>query len=207
VTEICEPTYNGLIVIRSFVAIEIPKTMRIDLSEHIAHLKQDIPTRMIRWVRPEGIHLTLKFLGDVSIDSIDQISATLIGICSEQLPFNIKVSEFGCFPNFRRPRILWIGVQDLSTRLADLHGEIESGLSKLGFEREARRFHPHLTIGRVKRFRDRVEFQDLATALEDVKIGDIGQLHVNEVSLMKSDLKPTGAVYSRLLAARLGGGG
>jgi 2'-5' RNA ligase len=189
------------------VAIEIPNTMRMDLSEHIAYLKQDIPTRTVRWVRPEGIHLTLKFLGDVPIDSIDQISATLKKICIEHEPFKVKVSEFGCFPNFRRPRILWIGVQDLSTRLTDLHGEIESGLSKLGFEREARRFHPHLTIGRVKRLRDQVEFQNLAAALEDVKIGDIGQLQVNEVSLMKSDLKPTGAVYTRLLAPRLGGSG
>lgn len=181
--------------------------MRMELSEHIAHLKQDIPTRMVRWVRPEGIHLTLKFLGDVPLNTIDQISATLKRICIDHVPFKVRVSEFGCFPNFRRPRILWIGVQDLSTRLSDLHGEIETGLSKLGFEREARHFHPHLTIGRVKRVRDHVEFQRLATALEDVKIGDIGQLHVNDVSLIKSDLKPAGAVYSRLIAARLGGSG
>lgn len=181
--------------------------MRMELSKHIAHLKQDVPTRMVRWVRPEGIHLTLKFLGDVPTDTIDQISATLKRICIEHVPFKVMVGEFGCFPNFRRPRILWIGVQDLSARLSDLHGEIETGLSKLGFARETRRFHPHLTIGRVKSVRDHVESRRFATALEDVKIGDIGQLHVDDVSLMKSDLKPTGAVYSRLIAARLGGSG
>jgi 2'-5' RNA ligase len=189
------------------VAIEIPKTMRMELAEHIAYLKQDVPTRTVRWVRPEAIHLTLKFLGDVPLDTIDQISATLRQICVEHVPFKVMVSDFGCFPNFRRPRVLWIGVQDLSTRLSDLHGEIEDGLSKLGFEREARRFHPHLTIGRVKRIRDHMVSQRLVTALEDAKIGTIGQLNVNDVSLMKSDLKPTGAVYTRLIAARLGGCG
>lgn len=189
------------------MAIEIPKTIRMELAEHIAYLKQDVPARMVRWVRPEGIHLTLKFLGDVPIDSIDQISATLKRICHGYIPFTVNISEFGCFPNFRRPRILWVGVQDLSTQLSDLHGEIEDGLSKLGFEREARRFHPHLTIGRVKRIRDHVESQRLAAVLEDAKIGDIGQLHVNDVSLMKSDLKPIGAVYTKLVAARLEGSG
>jgi 2'-5' RNA ligase len=98
-------------------------------------------------------------------------------------------------------------VQDLSARLTNLQGEIEDGLSRLGFEREARRFHPHLTLGRVKRIRDHGESQRLAAALEDVKIGDVGQLEVNEISLMKSDLKPTGAVYTRLFAAQLGDSG
>ena len=181
--------------------------MRMELAEHIAYLKQDVPPRMVRWVRPDGIHLTLKFLGDVPIDTIDQISPILKSICNKHTPFIVEVSEFGCFPNFRRPRILWIGVQDLSAQLSDLHAEIESGLSKLGFERETRRFHPHLTIGRVKRIRDQTESQRLAAVLEDMKIADIGQLHVKEISLMKSDLKPTGAVYSRLVAAQLGGSG
>lgn len=194
-------------MIRSFVAIEIPQTMRMELLEHIAQLKQDVPVGSVRWVRPEGIHLTLKFLGDVHIDSIDQISATLNRTAIEHAPFKVMISEFGCFPNFRRPRVLWIGVQDLSARLKNLHSEIEDGLSRLGFEREARRFHPHLTLGRVKRIRDHGESQRLAAALEDVKIGDIGQLEVNDISLMKSDLKPIGAVYTRLFAAQLGGSG
>jgi 2'-5' RNA ligase len=193
-------------VIRSFVAIEIPETVRLELSENIAHLKQDVPARTVRWVRPEGIHLTLKFLGDVPFERIDQISATLESICLEHMSFSINIGEFGCFPNFHRPRVLWIGVQDLSTQLAPLQADIEDQLSKLGFEREARRFHPHLTIGRVKNVRDRVEAQRLTAVLEDVKIGDIGQFHVNNVSLMRSDLKPTGAVYTRLVAAKLGGG-
>jgi 2'-5' RNA ligase len=149
----------------------------------------------------------LKFLGDVHVETIDQISTILKQITIEHAPFKVTVSEFGCFPNFRRPRVLWIGVHDLSTRLSDLYGDMEDGLSRLGFEREARRFHPHLTLGRVKRIRDHMESQRLVTALEDVKIGDIGQLEVTEVSLMKSDLKPTGAVYTRLFAARLGGNG
>lgn len=180
--------------------------MRSELSENIAHLRQDIPARTVRWVRPEGIHLTLKFLGDVPIEKINQISATLEAICLEHMSFSVNISEFGCFPNFRRPRVLWIGVQDLSTQLAPLQAEIEDELSKLGFERETRRFHPHLTVGRIKKIRDRMEAQRLTAALEDVKIGDIGQFRVNDVGLIRSDLKPTGAVYTRLLTAKLGGG-
>ncbi len=181
--------------------------MRRELLERTAYLKQDVPPGSVRWVRSEGIHLTLKFLGDVPFEDIDQISATLNQITIDHTPIKVMVSEFGCFPNFRRPRVLWIGVHDSSARLQNLYAEIEEGLSKLGFEREARRFHPHLTLGRVKRIRDHMDSQRLTSALENVKIGELGQLDVNDVSLMKSDLKPTGAVYTRLFAARLGGSG
>ena len=191
-------------VIRSFVAIEIPETMRTELGEHIAHLKHDVPARMVRWVRPEGIHLTLKFLGDVPFESIDKISSALESICVEHASFSLSIGEFGCFPNFRRPRVLWIGVQAHSTELMILQEEIEDELHKLGFEREARPFHPHLTIGRVNRIRDRIESQRLTATLEDVKIDEIGRFDVKAVSLMRSDLKPTGAVYTRLAAAKLG---
>jgi 2'-5' RNA ligase len=193
-------------VIRSFVAIEIPETVRLELMEDIAHLKHDVPARTVRWVRPEGIHLTLKFLGDVPFEKIDQISATLESVCLEYVSFSVNIGGFGCFPNFHRPRVLWIGIQDLSTQLAPLQADIEDQLFELGFERETRRFHPHLTLGRVKRVRNREEAQRLTSVLEDVKIGNIGQFHVNEISLMRSDLKPTGAVYTRLVAAKLGGG-
>ena len=194
-----------MIVIRSFVAIEIPETIRMELRDQIAYLKQDIPSRMVRWVRSEGIHLTLKFLGDVPFEKINQISATLVSICREHVSFSLNIGEFGCFPNFRRPRVLWIGVQDLSAQLTVLQDGIEDELDKLGFERETRCFHPHLTVGRVNRIRDRMETQQLTATLEDVKIDDIGRFHVNDVSLMRSELKPTGAVYTRLVAAKLGG--
>ena len=194
---------DGLIVVRAFVAIEIPVKIRHQLVEQIAHLKQRIPSRTVRWVRLEGIHLTLKFLGDVALGKLDQITVLLEEVGLRHTPFRIDISQFGCFPNPRRPRVLWVGVEDKSGVLTNLQADLESGLSQIGFERETRPFHPHLTLGRVKRGAHHSDVRSLSTMLEEVKIGDLGQVNVDEICLIRSDLKPTGAVYTRLAMAKL----
>jgi len=142
---------NGLIVVRAFVAIEIPVEMRHQLVEQITRLKQHIPSTTVRWVRLEGIHLTLKFLGDVSLDKLDQITVLLEEVGLRPTPFRIDIGQFGCFPNPRRPSGLWGGVEDSSGVLIRLQADLEGVLSQIGFKRETRPFHPHLTLGRVKR--------------------------------------------------------
>ena len=188
---------------RAFIAIEIPVEMRHQLMEQIKHLKQYIPSKTVRWVRLDGIHLTLKFLGDVPHDKLDQITVLLEEVGFRHAPFRIDIGQFGCFPNPRRPRVLWIGVEDASGVLTNLQADLESVLTPIGFKRETRPFHPHLTLGRVKRGAHKSAAHSLSSILEEVTIGDLGQVNVDEICLIRSDLKPTGAVYTKLATAKL----
>jgi len=192
-----------LIVLRVFVAIETPKATCLQLAAQVEQLKRRIPTGVVRWLGLEGIHLTLKFLGDVSPGKIDQIVTLLESIARQYEPFEVDVSDLGCFPNTHHPRVLWVGVQEPSGTLIDLQKRLEDGFESIGFKREGRSFHPHLTIGRVKRRAERSALQSLSTILVEKKLGNIGRFQVNEICLIRSDLKPTGAVYTKLAAIRL----
>ena len=190
-------------MVRAFVAIEIPVEMRHQLVEQITRLKQYIPSTTVRWVRLEGIHLTLKFLGDVSLGKLDQITMLLEEVGLRHTPFRIDIGQFGCFPKPRRPRVLWVGVEDTSGVLTSLQADLEGVLAQIGFKRETRPFHPHLTLGRVRRGIDNSAVRSLSTILEEVTIGDLGQVNVDEICFIRSDLKPTGAIYTRLATAKL----
>lgn len=191
-------------MLRVFVAIETPEAIYLRLAAQVEQFKRRIPTGVVRWLGLEGIHLTLKFLGDVSPGKVDQIVILLERIARQYTPFEVDVGDLGCFPNTHRPRVLWIGVQDPSGTLNDLQKSLEDGFESIGFKREARSFHPHLTFGRVKRRAGRSAVQSLSKTLKGERIGNIGRFQVNEICLIRSDLKPTGAFYSKLAPIRLG---
>jgi 2'-5' RNA ligase len=190
-------------VLRIFVAIDTPEYICRQLAEQIAHLKQSIPPEVIRWVNQRGIHLTLKFLGDVSPGKIDQIVRLLESVGPLYKPFEVEVRGFGCFPNPRRPRVLWVGVYEPSGTLIDMHAYLESGFESMGFKRETRPFHPHLTIGRARRNVERSDINHLSEFLATSEIRSLGRFQVEEIYLIRSELKPTGAVYSKLAAIGL----
>ena len=133
------------------------------------------------------------------------VKAELKAIGDRHSSFQLSIGGFGCFPNLRRPRVLWIGIQDPSGNLQKLHAEISLGLAKLGFDREARTFHPHLTLGRVKRGVRREDVRGLSSKLEGVNVGKLGLFQVGGINLMRSDLQSTGAVYTRLAWVAFGG--
>lgn len=192
-------------MIRSFIAIEIPEKQKQLLADQFNKLKREIPQPFIRWVRLEAIHLTLKFLGNLSSDRVEMVKAELKAIGEHHNPFQLSIGGFGCFPNIRRPRVLWIGIQDPTESLKKVQAEIALELAKLGFDREARAFHPHLTLGRVKRGVRREDVRGLSSQLEAVKVGSLGSFDVSSFSLISSDLRPTGAVYTRLAWVEFGG--
>ena len=190
-------------MLRVFIAIDIPEYVCRQLAEQITHFKQQIPPEVIRWVNLKGIHLTLKFLGDVDPGKISQIVRLLESVVPLYAPFEVEVKGFGCFPNPRRPRVLWVGVNESSGTLIDMQRGLESGFESMGFKREVRPFHPHLTIGRVKRNVERSDINHLSESLAKSEIGSFGRFQVEEICLIRSDLKPTGAVYSKLAAIGL----
>jgi 2'-5' RNA ligase len=178
--------------IRIFIAIDIPETQRA----HLASLQSELRPLggRVSWPRPEGIHLTLKFLGDVEESRINEVADAVTKAAVGRSSFKIRIAGTGAFPNVRRPRVLWVGVKDSSGLVRDLARSIENNLKDVGFPRENREFSPHLTLGRVKESRG---VEPLMDRLRGEKF-DAGEFEVKEVVVVRSDLKPTGAVYTPL---------
>jgi 2'-5' RNA ligase len=192
--------------IRTFIAIELDESIKEGLTRLQEGLKGEAPQGSVRWVRPAGIHLTLKFLGDVPADQIGEITRALERSCQGFAPFSLACGGLGCFPNLKRPRVVWVGVHEETGTLPQLQKAIEANVAPLGYPTEKRKFSPHLTLGRVQR---RVSSGDLRRLGEQVGasgIGTLGQMEVRSVNLMRSDLRPSGAVYTRLAEVRLKGG-
>ena len=191
--------------IRSFIAIELNESINAALTDLQEQLKAKVPRGSVRWVRPEGIHLTLKFLGNVPANRIEEIERALIQACAGVPSFSFSVGGLGCFPNPRRPRVVWVGVQEETGTLARLQRAIENGMEKLGFAPEGRKFDPHLTLGRTQRRASPGDVRRLGQLVEETNIGELGQMEARVVSLIRSDLRPTGAVYTQLAAVGLEG--
>ena len=193
----------NLLEVRAFIAINLPEDIVQRLVHQIQIIKDLVPHGVIRWVRKDNIHLTLKFLGNVTLADIENISASMHLLVEKHNPFDFEVTSFGCFPDIKSPHTLWIDVREPSGALLSLQSSVEEVLEGHGFSRERRRFHPHLTIGRVNRNIQRTDRSELNQSLTQVKVGHIGIVHVNEIGLMRSDLRPSGAVYSQLSMASL----
>jgi len=189
--------------IRTFIAIELDESIKDSLTKLQERLKGEAPRGSVRWVRSEGIHLTLKFLGDVPADQIGEITRALQKSCQGFAPFSLSCGELGCFPNLKRPRVVWVGIQEETGTLAQLQKAIEENVAPLGYPPEKRKFSPHLTIGRVQKRVGSGDLRRLGEVVGASEIGTLGQMEVRSVNLMRSDLRPSGAVYTRLAEAEL----
>ena len=189
-------------LLRAFIAVEIPPDIHKAIESKTAPLRAALDSSLVRWVPSNNIHLTLKFLGDVSPANVDMLSQMLNVEVSQHQPFAIKFGGLGAFPNSRRPRVIWVGIQAPDELEALQHG-IEAAAATLGYPAEKRPFSPHLTVGRVKQNISSTGMQKIRTALEKTQVGSLGTVQVSAVHLIKSDLKSTGAVYTRLFSAPL----
>jgi 2'-5' RNA ligase len=190
--------------LRLFVAIDLPTEVRQGLAQVQNELMDRLPPKSVRWTKPEGVHVTLKFMGDTAADKVDAIVQGLAAAAAGFDPFSFSVAGFGCFPNSHRPNVLWVGVPQVPKALAGLQRATDLQMHRLGYERERRPFSPHLTLGRVDRRISPQERQALAQALAEVQVGHLGTVAVQEVVLFQSDLRPTGAVYTALARLPLG---
>ena len=191
--------------IRTFIAIELSDEARVALADLQNRLKAVVPPRSVRWTAAPNVHLTLHFLGDVAVSDVKKITEAMNVAAMASQPLSLTLAGLGCFPNMRRPRIVWTGVSGDITALVKLHRELGDALKVVNFSPETRPYSPHLTIGRVnKRIQPR-HLTLLGEVLEkdQAGVGQLARLAVTEVSLMKSDLKPSGPVYTRLAAAPL----
>jgi len=189
-------------LLRAFIAVEIPQEIHKAIGNETAPLRAALNKSLVRWVPTENMHLTLKFLGDTSPVNVDLLAQMLSVEAGQHPAFEIQFRGLGVFPNPKRPHVIWIGIQ-APEELAALQRGIEAAADKLGYPPEKRSFSPHLTIGRVKQNINSGGMQKVRAALEGIKVGTLGAAPVNAVHLFKSDLKPSGAVYTCLHSALL----
>jgi len=180
-------------MIRSFIAIELPDATREAIAVVQERLKQS--RAAVRWAKPAGIHLTLKFLGNILPAQVDDIAAAVELLVRDEPPITLCAGGLGGFPSPRKPRVIWVGLRGEIERLANIQAGLEKALEPLGFAREGRGFRPHLTIGRVK---DRHRLQPLIEAMSTLELPEFNSFDADEIILYKSDLRPTGAIYTKL---------
>jgi 2'-5' RNA ligase len=189
--------------IRSFIAIELPAELKDGLARLQAEMKSAGRTP-VKWVAPQGIHLTLKFLGNVPGSKVTAITGAITKASQTVTAFHLETAELGVFPDLRRPNVFWLGMAGDLEKLLALQRRIDDELEPLGFLREKRAFTPHLTLARLREeasWQDRQGFGEMVVKTHfDTKY----RVAVNGICLMKSQLLPGGAVYSRLAEVPLG---
>jgi 2'-5' RNA ligase len=187
-------------MIRAFIALELPDVARRTLAELQNALRRELTP--VRWVRPEGIHLTLKFLGDIPDERVAEIGPALTSAVQDRPPLNLVIKGLGVFPGVRKARVIWAGLGGETAGLIDLHQRVDVALASLGFDREGRPFKAHLTLGRFKKA---PPAPVLVAALEDRSDYPPCELTAQRVVLYRSELRPQGARYTALVNAALGG--
>ena len=178
--------------IRTFIAISLTPELSSELGKMIIDLKS--LTRGVRWLKPDSIHLTLKFLGNLSADQLDKVFIGM-DIAQAKFPgvFSVLVEGTGCFPSWKRPRVMWVGVKGKELeRLLSLQNLIDLSLNEQGFSAEDRKFSPHLTVARIKYVEQLERLMERFSSYPFPAL----TLPVREILVMRSDLKPDGAVYS-----------
>jgi RNA 2',3'-cyclic 3'-phosphodiesterase len=184
---------------RTFISVELSKPIRdriVALQDELARAGTDV-----KWTEPENIHVTLLFLGEVPNEELPEICRVVSETLQDSGPFALSVQGAGCFPNVRRPRIVWVGVGTGTQELVRIHDDLEEPLFHLGFRKEDRKYTPHITLGRVRSDRPT---EKLSAALQQHAGWQAGEMHVNEIHVMGSELTRDGPVYTVLGRGKLG---
>ena len=188
--------------IRTFVAVELSDSIKAHIAADIAQLRQEQIDNM-RLVRPEGVHLTLKFLGDIDANRVSTVADAMTQAAALHAPFNLALGQPGVFPNANRARVLWIGVEGDLQLLRLLQSDIDEALIAAGFPPEKQRFNPHLTIGRMHHRASREDRRRATDALAALTLPEDRTIAVKAISLMKSTLLPGGAIYDQIVHTEL----
>ena len=179
---------------RVFCAIELPSLVLEKISEHITRLRAAAPDSPASWSRPENVHLTLKFIGEIAQTRIVDLSQAAANAVAGFSPFEIVIKETGSFPKRGTPRVFWIGIEDHSGQLAQLQAKLEEECLRLGFEKEVRAFNPHLTIARGRKPQGA---RALATAHKEMGFPST-EVCVNQLSVIRSELSSKGSNYTTI---------
>jgi 2'-5' RNA ligase len=190
--------------VRIFIAVDLSNELRDKLGQLIEQFRTTLGEEGVRWVDPRGIHLTLKFIGETPAERFSFLEDAVDQALNNFVPFDLKVGGTECFPNFKKPRVLGIGVKDPTMLLNRLQRSIENEASRAGFPRDNRKFHPHLTLGRVRRRSGSDELERISAAMVENRQVELGKEHVTQISIIRSDLSSRGPKYTALSTKNLG---
>lgn len=185
--------------IRTFIAVEIDDEIRDRLYEFITQLKN--ADADVKWISPENIHLTLKFVGNVKEDILPDLNKIIGDAASCASPFKMNIEKVGAFPTIKRPHVIFVCAQEKGDNLLKIYESIDVNLEKLGIKKDSRKFVGHITLGRVK---SQKNMKKLINALNFDGVNSFGQEKVNSISLMRSVLTPSGPIYTRLNSFEVG---
>jgi len=189
--------------IRSFIAIELPEEAKEGLARLRKELERD-EHKFVKWVDPGGIHLTLKFLGNIPSKRVTEITEAIKEAAQGISPFHLEISGLGAFPSIRQARVLWVGIGGEVDKLSRLQKNIDSALAALGFAKEERPFVPHLTLARIREGASPPERRSFGELVGSTTFEDKYHVEVEAIRLMRSQLTPAGAIYTCLSAVGLG---
>jgi 2'-5' RNA ligase len=189
--------------IRSFIAIELSEEAKEGLARLRKELERD-EHKFVKWVDPGGIHLTLKFLGNIPSKRVTEITEAIKEAARGISPFHLEISGLGAFPSLRQARVLWVGIGGEVDKLSRLQQNIDSTLAALGFAKEERPFVPHLTLARIRQGASPLERRSFGELVGSTTFEDKYPVEVEAVRLMRSQLTPAGAIYTCLSAVGLG---
>jgi 2'-5' RNA ligase len=192
-------------LLRTFIAIELPEPVRSELQRRLDSLARATPRGSVRWLPAASIHLTLKFLGEVDHARIPEIEDALNSALAGAREVEVALAGNGAFPNLTRPRVVWAGVRMLGGELASIVERLEQSMAGIGFAREARAFAPHLTLGRVREGVGAADLRAIGEAAAREPSASLLSFVVSRVTLFRSELRPEGAVYTRLAEFQLAG--
>jgi 2'-5' RNA ligase len=185
--------------IRCFIAIELSQEIKETLGKIESELQKSVSG--VKWVKPDNIHLTLKFLGNVDEGTVENIKKIMNEVAKDAKPFKMKLSQAGAFPSPSRPRVIWVGIDDENKKSSHSVNLIEEKVSSLGIEKENRAFHPHLTLARVKFLKDKSSVQN---AFVSLKVPST-EMTAAKITLFQSKLTPQGSIYTALHEVGFGG--
>jgi 2'-5' RNA ligase len=188
--------------IRAFIALELPEPICQKAVDLLIKIRAEAPQGVVRWVKAEGLHLTLRFLGDIPSTHLQAFSRGLVAISEQIPPILMTLRKIDAFPNPQNPRVVWVGIE-ADDEWTHLQAEVERLTCSLGYAPEERRFSPHLTLGRIRQEASGDGLNKLVTWLSDHQHVDLGECMANVIRLYRSELKPGGSVYTPLAEVQL----
>jgi len=191
--------------VRAFIAIELERDVLQALDQVQSDLRRRVQGNPVRWTASSSVHLTLKFLGNVPVAQAPAIVAGLERAGGDVPAFPLSFAHLGCFPNLQRPRVVWVGLESASGVLLTLQQAVEDEIAPLGYPAEERGFTPHLTLGRAQRTASTEELRAVGRVIAERHATEVASMRVDAVSLMRSELRPAGSVYTCLARVPLGG--
>jgi 2'-5' RNA ligase len=189
--------------LRLFIAIQIPEPVRDEIIRVQQELQLLVPRNVARWARPDQLHLTLRFLGDVPADGVEDLKQSVGAVCRNARPLSLRAEGVGFFPNPRSPRVIWVGINDGEGCLMDLQKQIETAVGQFSPEPGEKNFTGHVTLGRLKNPRP-ADTRDLAARAQLLEKRLFGEWPVHEIEIIRSELSPAGARHTSFAAFRLG---